>query len=53
MSPFNVSAVTLIALVQYCGACRCSNNGPLGPIIALMQTTVFINALTTALARLI
>jgi hypothetical protein len=49
MSPFNVSAVTLIALVQYCGACRCSNKGPLGPIIALMQTTVAITALKTAL----
>jgi hypothetical protein len=53
MSHFRVSAIILNALVQYWGACRCSNNGPLGPIIALMQTTVSINALTSALARLI
>jgi hypothetical protein len=53
MSPFKLSAVTLIALVQYYGACRCSNNGPLGPIIALMHYTISITALTTALARLI
>ena len=38
MNPFKVSAVTLIALVQYWGACWCSNNRPLGLIIALMQT---------------
>jgi hypothetical protein len=38
MNPFKVSAVTLIALVHYWGACRCSNNRPIGLIIALMQT---------------
>ena len=38
MNPFNGSAVTLIALVQYWGACRCSNKGSLEPIITLMQT---------------
>jgi len=53
MSHFDVSAVTLIALVQYCGACRCSNKGPLGPIIALMHYTISITALTTALRGLI
>lgn len=53
MSHFRVSAIILNALVQYWGACRCSNKGPLGPIIALMHYTISINALTTALARLI
>jgi hypothetical protein len=38
MNPFKVSAVTLIALVQYWVACWCSNKGSLEPIIALMQT---------------
>jgi len=38
MNPFKVSAVTLIALVQYWVAFWCSNNRPLGLIIALMQT---------------
>ena len=38
MNPFKVSAVTLIALVQYYGACRCGNNRPIGLITALMQT---------------
>jgi hypothetical protein len=38
MNPFKVSAVTLIALVQYWVACRCGNNRPLGLITALMQT---------------
>jgi hypothetical protein len=38
MNPFNGSAATLIALVQYWVACWCSNNRPLGLIIALMQT---------------
>jgi hypothetical protein len=38
MNPFKVSAVTLIALVQYWVACWCSNNRPIGLIIALMQT---------------
>ena len=49
MSPFRVSAVTLIALVQYWPACRCSNKGPIGPIIALMHYTIFIIALTLIL----
>lgn len=40
MSLFDVSAVTLIALVQYWVACRCSNKGPIGPIIALMQQAI-------------
>jgi len=53
MNPFKVSAVTLIALVQYWVACWCSNNRPLGLIIALMHYTISITALTTALARLI
>ena len=53
MSHSKVSAIILNALVQYWGACRCSNNGPLGPIIALMHYTISITALTTALARLI
>ena len=44
MNPFRVSAIILTALVQYCGACRCSNKGPLGPIIALMQTVISIIA---------
>jgi hypothetical protein len=38
MNPFKISAVTLIALVQYWGACRCGNNRPIGLITALMQT---------------
>lgn len=38
MNPFNEGAITLIALVQYLGACRCSNKVPYGTIIALMQT---------------
>jgi hypothetical protein len=53
MNHSKVGAVTLIALVQYCGACRCSNKGPIGPIIALMQTFISIIALTTAPAGLI
>lgn len=53
MNHSKVGAVTLIALVQYWGACRCSNNRPIGLIIALMQTAVSIIALTTAPAGLI
>jgi hypothetical protein len=49
MSPFRVSAVILNALVQYCPTCRCSNKGPIGPIIALMHYTIFIIALTLIL----
>ena len=49
MNHSKVGAVTLIALVQYLGACRCSNKGPIGPIIALMHYTICITALTTAL----
>ena len=53
MSHSKVSAVTLIALVQYWVACRCSNNRPIGLIIALMQTAISITAPTTALKGLI
>jgi hypothetical protein len=53
MNHSKVGAVTLIALVQYLGACRCSNKGPIGPIIALMQTVISITAPSTAPAGLI
>lgn len=38
MNHFNEGAIRVIALVQYLGACRCSNKVPYGTIIALMQT---------------
>jgi hypothetical protein len=53
MSHSKVGAVTIIALVQYWGACRCSNNRPIGLIIALMQTAISITAPSTASAGLI